>query len=660
VGEERRLVTVLFADIVGSTSLNDDHDPELVRATLQSAFATCRDIVAEHGGTVEKFIGDEVMAVFGVPEAHEDDAERAVRAAFAIRRAMAERNSRSRLPLQMRYGINSGEVVSGSASGDVMVTGRAVNAGARVREAAAPEEILVGANTRELALTAVRFGASRSIMAKGIGTMQVWPAEKLVSEMPIRALARQAPIVGREDELQLVRALERRMHDSQRPFLVTIFGPAGIGKSRFAAEFIDGIGVERSRVGHCLPYGQASAFWPLREILHADARIGADDTREEALGKLRTRIRSVFADGSEDPGAMSRRLGVLAGLMSVDEALPDVQSANLASELRLALRRYLERRTRGKPLVLVFEDLHWADPALLDTIDHLAEWAAAPLLLVCLARPELLDTRPSWGAGRTNATALTLPPLSYGDAHALVDGLLPKHALPAAVRDEIVRRAEGNPLYVEEFVRMLRELEETGPTAGGSVDLAEFVRIALPATLQGLVSSRLDRLAPAVRDALRRAAVFGERFSSGALTELDAAPLDVDAALSFATQRDLVVPISEPVLGGGQGFRFRHALIREVSYREMSKSDRWRMHDAAGRWIETASGDRAPEHEDLVAYHAEQAFWNARELEAHETDALGLRAFERIITAATNWRRASRWVAASSSTRSRSTPFTRP
>jgi class 3 adenylate cyclase/tetratricopeptide (TPR) repeat protein len=632
MAEERRLATILFADIVGSTSLTDEHDPEFVRAALREVFALLRSIVEEHGGAVEKFIGDEVMAVFGAPIAHEDDAERAIRAAFAMRGAV----EKTRVALDLRIGVNSGEVVAGGEE-DVFVTGRAVNAASRIRQAAAPDEILVGALTRDLTGRAVTYGESRSVSAKGLGSLDVWPAVALVSAIPQRRLMRAARLIGRNAELAELMNVERRMRDQRAPALVTVFGPPGIGKSRLAAEFADAVGREQVRVGNCLPYGQAIAFWPLREIVHADVGITPDDPRELAREKLRSAVEAKFPDSAADAVAVWRRLAVLAGIGAAKDELPDVPSSNLAQEQRWAIRRYLERRARNTPLVIVIEDAQWADPALLDTIDHLAEWAEGQLLLLCLARPELLETRPSWGAGRANASSITLPPLSEEDAHRLVQALLPVRALPQAVRDEIVRRADGNPLYIEEFVRMLEELGETGQGGGMQVDRAEFVRVTMPPSLQSLIAARLDRLSDPVRETLKRAAIVGLRFAASQLADIAPEPLDVEGSLAEASRRDFVVATDEAVLGG-RAYRFRHALIREVAYRGVPKATRWRLHDATSRWIERASGDRLQEHADLVAHHAEQAYWTAAEVEASQADALGARAFDELLSAATRWR----------------------
>lgn len=636
--EERRLVTVLFADIVGSTSMVGDHDPELVRATLQSTFAALRVIIESAGGTVEKFIGDEVMAVFGAPIAHEDDAERALRAAFTIRAEVAARNARGRLPLELRIGLNSGEVVSGGHGNDFTVTGHAVNGAARVRQAARPGEILVGSLTHALTQTTVTYDVVRRIDARGIGTIDAWPAVTLVSVVPVRPLTRVATFVARDEELQLLLSIERRMHDDPRAHLVTIFGPTGIGKSRLAAEFADAIGTTQVRYGHCLPYGEAVAFWPLREIVYAEAGIAAADTRAEALDKLGRTVADAAASAAStaDADPVARRLAVLTGLSSREEALPDEPPPNIAQELRWGLRRFLEWRARSGPLVLVFEDLHWGDPTLLDTLDYLAEWATAPLLLLCLARPELQDVRPHWGIGRSNAITVTLRSLTPAEARRVVGALDVREAFDAAVRTEIVERAEGNPLFIEELVRMLHDL----PELASATEPYLVVRRALPPTLQGLIAARIDRLPQEVTDVVKRAAVLGRVFSEAGIAAFGVADERLTARVAEAVRADVLVTTDEESFGSGTSYRFRHSLIRDVVYRSIPKSVRWRMHDALGRWIEAASGDRAAEQEELIAFHAEQACWTALEIAEPGAASLGERAFPLLLAGATRWRRA--------------------
>ncbi len=635
MGEERRLVTILFADIVGSTSMVSDHDPEVVRAVLQKTFAALRKIIESGGGVVEKFIGDEVMAVFGAPVAHEDDAERAVRAAFAIRSEVAARSVRGgAATLELRIGLNTGEVVSGGDGNEFLVTGQAVNAAARVRQVAGPGEILTGDLTHALTATTVTYAEAREFDAKGIGRMRAWPAVGMTTAVPMRPLARAGVLVGRDEELQLLLSVERRLRDGGRAHLVTMFGPTGIGKSRLAADFADAVSDTRVRVGHCLPYGEAVAFWPLREIVYAEAGIAAGDTKAEALEKL-TQAVSATPATAPDADAVVRRLSVLTGLASGEEALPDEPPPNLAQELRWGLRRFLEWRTSTGPLILVVEDLHWGDPALLDALDYVAEWAEGPLLLLCLARPELHDARPRWSFGRTNAMTITLRSLNNTESRQLVDALDPKGFFTADVRSEIVDRAEGSPLFIEELVAMLAEL----PDLATAADPREVVRRALPPTLQGLIAARIDRLPKEVRDVLKRASVAGRVFSTAALVAFGE-DAGLEALVAEAVHYDLVVGTDEAALGLGMAYRFRHSLIRDVLYRSIPKSTRWPMHESFSKWIETVCADRVEEHVDLIAFHREQASWTALELAEDRAAELGQRAFALLLAGATRWRRA--------------------
>jgi class 3 adenylate cyclase/tetratricopeptide (TPR) repeat protein len=635
MGEERRLVTVLFADIVGSTSFVGDHDPEVVRAALLGTFAALRTIIETHGGVVEKFIGDEVMAVFGAPVAHEDDAERAVRTAFAVRAEVAARAVRGAPQLELRIGLNTGEVVSGGDGSEFLVTGQAVNAAARIRQAAGPGEILAGDLTRALSAATVGYANAREIDARGIGRIKAWPATGLTTAVPVRPLSRAGRLVGREAELQLLLSVERGLRDGAPTHLVTVFGPTGIGKSRLAAEFADAVGTTRVRVGHCLPYGEAVAFWPLREIVYAEAGITASDTRAEALERLARAVGETGAAGT-DAEAVVRRLAVLTGLSTKEEALADEPPPNLAQELRWGLRRFLEWRAGSGPLVLVVEDLHWGDPALLDALDYVAEWAEGPLLLLCTSSPELQETRPRWSVGRANAITVTLRSLDEHESRQLVDALDVTRTFAADVRGEIVDRAEGNPLFIEELVRTLADL----PDLGSAADPRDVVRRALPPTLHGLIAARIDRLPSEVREAMKRAVVVGRVFSTAGLAAFGGEDPGFEALVAEAVRYDLVVETAEPAIGAGRAYRFRHSLIRDVVYQSIPKAVRWPMHDAFGRWIEAACLDRVAEHADLIAFHAERACATALELAEPRAAELGERAFALLLAGATRWRRA--------------------
>ena len=639
--EERKLVTVLFADIVGSTALGSSHDPEVVRRTLSRAFSEVRKVLETHGGTVEKFIGDAVMAVFGIPLTHDDDADRAVRAAFALRERIAALNATGRFELELRIGVNSGQVVTGDA-GETLVTGDAVNAGARLQAAAAPGEILVGALTQQLTEGAVGYGVMREIDAKGIGRLKVWPAAELASALPAqhRGIAGlRAPLIGRDDELRLLVDSHRKLASEQRAALVTIFGSAGVGKSRLVAELVEAIGPERVRRGRCLPYGEGITFWPVVEILRADTGITAVDSHEEATQKLRSAVLASFAEASEDAEAVARRLSVLAGIASREDVLPQVPAETMQQELRWGLRRYLERRAATQPLTLIFDDIHWAEAALLDLVEHLAEWSRAPLFLVCMARPDLRELRAGWGGGLMNSTAIRLEPLTANESARLIRELLSIDALPEELRQQVITRSEGNPLYVEEFLRMLLDGGHVTKVDGRFVAAVSLETFVVPATLQGLIAARLDTTPSTVKHALQRAAVVGKVFWPDAI--LAQGPIDeqVEQLLQEAARRDLVGELDERGLGGGRAWTFKHILIRDVAYDTIPKTERSRAHDAFARWLEQVAGARVDEYADIVAYHAEQAFLLARELGETGLQELGDRAFTRLMQGGTKAKR---------------------
>jgi class 3 adenylate cyclase/tetratricopeptide (TPR) repeat protein len=638
--EERKLVTVLFADIVGSTEMGLSHDPEVVRASLGEAFESASEILRAHGGTVEKFIGDAVMAVFGVPAAHDDDPDRAVRAAFALRDRLTSADTVDRPALRVRIGVNTGEAVAGSGeTAQFLVTGPAVNAAARLQQAAAPGEIVVGDLTRKLTAGGVTYGAVREVDAKGIGRIAAWPAASVVGDVPEqhRGLpGLRAPLIGRDHELRtLMQAYEGVAKDG-RPHLLTVYGPAGAGKSRLTAEFFGAIGSDRVRAGRCLPYGEGITYYAVQLIVRADAGIGIADPRDVAIAKLRRAARESFGDDVEDADAVAKRVSVLAGIERAEEALPEVQPDQLREELAFGLRRYLERRAASSPLVLVFEDVHWAEPGLLALIEDLAEWARAPLLLLCLARPDFRELRPTWGSAAANATAITLSPLSSDDTRRLIGALLAIDDLPEQVRSDVVTRAEGNPLYVEEFLRMLMESGRIEKRDGRWVADASIATVEVPPTLQGLIAARLDRVAPEVKAVLQRASLAGRLFSTDALTALGDGAVPDAGPLRDAIRRDLLVEADERALGSGRVFRFKHVLIRDVAYSTVPKAERSRLHDRYGRWLEASLGDRRHEIADIVAFHAEQAFLLARELRPSAAADLGRRALDLLLEAARN------------------------
>lgn len=641
--EERKIATVLFADIVGSTAFGEAHDAEIVREALSRTFSGWRQIITGHGGTVEKFIGDAVMAVFGAPLAHEDDPERALRAAFALRERVrtGDRVDEDGHVFDIRIGIATGEVVSGGGEtgGDFLVTGPSVNLAARLQQAALPGEILVDSLTRKLTAHVVAFDRGRPLEAKGVGRVEACPAETLLSALPSARPAfgeLRAALVGRQRERALLDITLERVRDERRAALVTVFGPPGIGKTRLVEEWV-ARGRHAVLVGRCLPYGEGITFWPVREMLHADAAITASDGREEVTAKIRSAVLRTFGSEDADADAVARRLAVLSGNLGAEEAIPDVHASNVAAELRWALRLYFERRNAA-PSIIVFEDLQWAEPGLLDLIEHLAEWTRASLLVICLARPELLDARPGWAGGKTNATAVTLEPLDYEGTRTLVAGLLGIQNPPSELVDDICPRADGNPLYVEEFLRTMIETARIARLEGQWLVTRGLPEMSTPATLQGLIAARLDRVPPAVKRALQQASVIGKRFSFEALEAIAGAPIAEDVLLE-AARRGLLVEVDARGVRGGRSHEFHHTLAREVAYASLPKGERLRFHERLGLWLEETAGGRIGEYADTIAHHAEQAYRLARELRLSRAGELGRRAFRHLVSAATRARR---------------------
>jgi class 3 adenylate cyclase len=635
--EERKLATVLFADIVGSTTLAGEHDPERIRAVFQHTFDHLRGVIETHGGTVEKFIGDEVMAVFGVPTAHDDDAQRAVRCAVAIREATAAFEPAARLQVALRIGVNTGEVIASLASGNQnLVTGQAVNAAARLRAAASPGEILVGALTKRLTDRGIRYDERRVIEAKNIGSLEAWPAASVATATPEqdRGLTRvRAPLIGRDGEMRLLAEAYRRLSGQERPYLVTIFGPPGSGKSRLVEEFLETLGEARVRRGRCLPYGEAITFYALQGMLREDIGVAANVSRETSLAALDQAIGQVFGD-DPDADAVKRRIAVIIGLAEVKEALADVAEDEIGNELKWGVRRYFERRAAGGPLVLVFEDIHWAELRLLEVIEDLVEWSRAPMLILCLARPDLREARPNWGGGATNAAAIALSPLTGDETRTLIAELLAIDELSEQLRTEVVTRAEGNPLYVEEFLRMLMDSGRIEQQGGRWVAVAGPDKVEIPPTLQGIITARLDRVPPAVKALLQCASVPGRSFTTSALAALAGEPPKPEH-LREAVRRDLLVEADDrSAVGTGRVYRFKHVLIRDVAYSTVLKAERSLLHDRYGRWLETNLAQRSDVIGDVLSFHAEQAALLAGEVDGDAARSLGRRAFDLLLEAA--------------------------
>jgi class 3 adenylate cyclase/tetratricopeptide (TPR) repeat protein len=600
---ERKLASVLFVDIVDSTRLVTGADPEVVRRRVTRFFETVSACVTQHGGTVEKFAGDAVMAAFGVPQAHEDDALRAARAALAMREAVDE------LELEARIGIEAGEVVvDGSES--TFATGEAVNLAARLQEAARPGEILVGPTAFRLASGALVVEDTGPLDLKGIdGAMRAWRIVDLL-DGPRRPAGPRAPLVGRTDELDLLANTFKRSLRDRRAHLFTIYGEAGVGKSRLAREFLDGIERASVLMGRALPYGEGVTYWPLGEMVKAAAGISDDDPLEEAFRKLRDCC-------AEE--AVADVLGLAAGLM---EALDGERSPQ---EIAWAAREVMQGIADVQPLILLFEDIHWAEAPLLDLIEHIADWVRAPVLIVCLARPELLEARPGWGGGRVRSTAIELEPLSEDESAELVEKLLGQLAgrsgeHPLVLPQAAIDRAEGNPLFVEETIRMLVE----SGTGNGSAE-------RVPDTLQALIAARIDHLDPGAKTLLQRASVVGRVFWLGALEHLAPDVQGHAALLDDLLQREFLLREPRSSISGETAYRFKHALIREVAYTGMAKLARAQYHARFAEWLAERTGEELVE---IRAYHLDQAVEFLTELEGAPPEELAVETAAALVKAA--------------------------
>jgi class 3 adenylate cyclase/tetratricopeptide (TPR) repeat protein len=586
--EERKVVTVLFADLVGFTSRSERLDPEDVRALLAPYHARLRDELERHGGTVEKFIGDAVMAVFGAPVAHEDDPERAVRAALAIRAWIADEPS----GLRVRIGVNTGETIvnlaARPAEGEGMVAGDVVNMASRLQAAAPVDGILVGAQTYEATNGSIAFGEVVAVAAKGkADPVPAWPVVEARARFGSDVVdAVRTPFVGRDDDLRLLVDTLDRVRRERSPQLVTIIAVPGMGKSRLVLELFRH--VERDpdlitwRQGRSLAYGAGVSFWALREVVKAQAGILETDDADEARAKLHLAVTEL---GSDDADWIESRLSPLVGLAPDRELGRDGQA-----EAFTAWRAFLEALADRRPLVLVLEDLQWADDGLLDFVDHLVEWARdVSLLVVATARPELLARRPGWGGGKANAVTRSLAALGDEETARLVHALLERSVLPSDARDAVLARAGGNPLYAEEFARLLRER--------GSIDGS-----VMPESVQGIIAARLDLLTPDAKALIQSAAVIGKVFWLGAIAEVAGQERGaVEPDLHELERRELIRRERRGSVEGETEFAFRHILVRDVAYGQIPRGRRARMHQAAARWIQSLG--RPDDHAEMVAHH---------------------------------------------------------
>jgi class 3 adenylate cyclase/tetratricopeptide (TPR) repeat protein len=602
VREVRKTVTVVFSDVVSSTALGERLDPESLRRVMSRYFDEVRTVLDRHGGTVEKFIGDAVMAVFGVPTLHEDDALRAVRAAVEIREALqalnAELEYERGVRISARIGIGTGEVVAGNASSSqAFVSGDAVNVAARLEQAAQPGSILVDEPTYELVKDAAAAEPVDALWLKG--KAEPVRAFRLVTVAPAVAARRRrldSAMVGRHRELLRLEATFEQAIGDRSCQLFTILGAAGVGKSRLAEEFLGGVGTNALVVrGRCLSYGDGITFFPLAQIVGEAADLAEDETPGAALTKIARLVRE-----EQDGELVARRVAELIGLGEATLG---------AEESFAAVRRLFEVLAGPQPLVMVFDDLHWAEPMLLELVEYVADWSRdAPILVLCIARPELLDIRPHWAGGKLNATSLLLEPLRDEDCERLVRNLLGQAELPHDVVSRITAAAEGNPLFVEELMAVLIEEGVLSRRDGTWIARGDLSSIHVPRTISALLAARLDRLDEGERTLLQRAAIEGKQFHLGAIFELypEAAPESVRAQLQALVRAELIRP-DRARFGGEQAFRFRHLLIRDAAYESMPKETRAALHERYADWLEGRAGERMSEYEEFVGYHLEQA-----------------------------------------------------
>ncbi len=621
-------MTAVFVDLVGSTARAERLDPEDVRALLRRYHETLRRELERYGGTVEKFIGDAVVAVYGAPTTHEDDPERAVRAALAARDSIGALNDREdALDLHVRVGVATGEALvaldASAVSGESMVAGDVMNTAARIQSAAPVDGILVGVATHRATERMIVYRRHEPIEAKGkVEPVEVWEAVEALGRVGGLGEEPAAPLVGREHECALLLGAFARVRVDRSPQLVTLVGVPGIGKSRLVAELgrtvADDEEIITWRYGRCLPYGNGVTFWALGEIVKAQAGIHENDSAAAASAKLTRMVDEVV------PEAERRRIGSslqpFVGLASEDVALSDRRN-----ELFAGWRTFLESLAEHRPLVIVLDDIQWADDGMLEFVDSLVELVeGVPLLVVCCARPELLERRPDWGGGKRNALTVSLGPLSIPETGRLVESLLGRDPADEALRATVVERAAGNPLYAEEFVRM----QASGGQASG-----------LPDSVLGIVAARVDLLPPAEKELLRDAAVMGSVVWSDGLRVVSGCHGDeeVGELLRALGRKEFLRRERQSAVSGATQHAFVHSLVRDAVYAQLPRPERVERHVRVARWIESLPVDRREDRSELLAHHyveairlAQSAGIDAHDLESPAAAALreaGMRAF---------------------------------
>ncbi len=638
---ERRLVSVLFADLVGFTALSATRDSEEVRELLTRYFDTCSRLIELYGGTVEKFIGDAVMAVWGTPTATEDDAERAVRAALDLVAAVSALGDEVGAPeLRARAGVLTGEAaVTLGAEGQGMVAGDLVNTASRVQAVAAPGTVFVGGSTRRATEQTVVYEDAGAFELKGKdGLLPLWRALRVVSGArgSLKSTGLEAPFVGRDRELRQIKDLFHTCAEERKAHLISVTGIAGIGKSRLGWEFykyFDGLPqLTYWHRGRCLAYGDGVTYWALADMVRMRCRIVEDEEPASALQKLRSTLEEHIPD-PEERRFVEPRVAQLLGLA--------VQEARDKQDLFAAWRLFFERLADVYPTVLAFEDMQWADASLLDFVEYLLEWSRnSPLYVITLARPELLERRTNWGAGQRNFSSLYLEPLSAGAMEELLVGLVP--GLPASLREQILARAEGVPLYAVETVRML--LDRGALVQEGAVYqlVGEIGSLEVPETLHALIAARLDGLSAEERRLLQDAAVLGKTFTRDALATLAGAETDVEPLLAFLVRKEVLGVQADPRSPERGQYGFLQDLVRHVAYETLAKRDRRAKHLSAAEYLSTAFADEEDEVVEVIASH----YLAAHEAVPDAEDAAEIKEKARVMLARAGQRAASLAAAA--------------
>jgi class 3 adenylate cyclase len=607
----RKTVTVVFTDLAGAGGLGQRLDPESLAVVMARWFDHMRGLFERHGGRVQKFVGDAVVAVFAIPVVNEDDALRAVRAAAGLRQGLADLNRDLErdwgVTLQVRTGVNTGEVVTGDpAIGDALVLGDAVNVAARLEQVAEPGEVLLGQSTFRLVRDAVEAERVTPLHLKGKGTpVAAYRLGRVDPGAPGHARRQDAPIVGREPELRLFAWVYERVVATGSSHLLTVLGPAGAGKTRLVTEAVATLAGATVLRGRCLSYGEGITYWPVAEIVRQAAGIADTDPPAGALAKLRRLV----DPGTGSPGDGDHIAARIAQLIGLEATVGP------AEEAAWAFRRLLELLAARNPLVVVLDDLHWAEPGLLDLLEHVADYGrGAPILLVTMARPEFLEQRPGWAGGKLNATTLLLEPLGDDESAQLLAALAGTVALPEAAARPITRAAQGNPLFLEELLATLVEEGRLRRQDGAWV-AADLQDLRIPPSIQALLTARLDRLEEAERAVLERAAVAGQVFEQSAVAAISPPSVraEVPARLEALVRRELLRR-SPSRLAGDQGFQFRHLLLRDATYDAIPKQARAELHELFAVWVERTAGPRLRELEEIVGWHLEQAWRYRNEL----------------------------------------------